>query len=78
MLASWDAARSLREVEVKKQSERTAANLPPELKEGDLEVAVEQLRAELVHDPLEGLFRTPHGPVRGLFQGGQLEVRHEP
>ena len=40
ILAAWEAAKGPREVEVKKQSERIASNMPPELKEGELETAV--------------------------------------
>ena len=40
VVAAWEASKIMREVEVKRDSERRALNLPPELQVGDLETAI--------------------------------------
>ena len=78
VLAAWDAAKCLREVEVKKQSERIAANLPPELKEGDLEVATklfEKTNYELsvYTTPSKAFFERLMGQCEGYFEPVNLK-----
>ena len=40
IVAAWEAGKVMRDCEVKRDSERLALNLPPELQKGELETAV--------------------------------------
>ena len=78
VLAAWDAAKGLRECEVKKQSERIAANLPPELKEGELETAVKLFEKNFYElsvytTPSKAFFERLMGQCEGHFEPVNLK-----